>query len=134
MADYKDIIMGTFHSVVDKVKEVTESGTVRDIYDNGVSRAKSLGSMAKLMLEANGEGEELKKVYTEIGRMYYEQTETPEGVFVPLFEQAAKLAESIEEKQETLRAMKEQLSPQEKDIDVEVCEFDEVVSEEEKNK
>ena len=73
MADYKDIISGTINSIVGKVKEVAESGAVRDIYENGANRAKSYGRIAKLALELNGENEELKRVYTEIGRLYYEQ-------------------------------------------------------------
>ena len=72
MADYKDIIAGTINSIVGKVKEVAESGAVRDIYENGANRAKSYGRIAKLALELNGENEELKRVYTEIGRLYYE--------------------------------------------------------------
>ena len=73
MADYKDIISGTINSIVGKVKEVAESGAVRDIYENGANRAKSYGRIAKLALELNGENEELKRVYTEIGRLYYDQ-------------------------------------------------------------
>ena len=73
MADYKDIIKGTLSSIAGKVKEVAESGTVRDIYDKGASRAKSYTRIAKLTLEMNGESEELKRVYTEIGKLYYEQ-------------------------------------------------------------
>ena len=64
MADYKDIIAGTINSIVGKVKEVAESGAVRDIYENGANRAKSYGRIAKLALELNGENEELKRVYT----------------------------------------------------------------------
>ena len=77
MADYKDIISGTINSIVGKVKEVAESGAVRDIYENGANRAKSYGRIAKLALELNGENEELKRVYTEIGRLYYEQAKDP---------------------------------------------------------
>ena len=66
MTDYKDIISGTINSIVGKVKEVAESGAVRDIYENGANRAKSYGRIAKLALELNGENEELKRVYTEI--------------------------------------------------------------------
>ena len=54
MADYKDIISGTINSIVGKVKEVAESGAVRDIYENGANRAKSYGRIAKLALELNG--------------------------------------------------------------------------------
>ena len=77
MADYKDIIAGTINSIVGKVKEVAESGAVRDIYENGANRAKSYGRIAKLALELNGENEELKRVYTEIGRRTTSRPRTP---------------------------------------------------------
>ena len=100
MADYKDIISGTINSIVGKVKEVAESGAVRDIYENGANRAKSYGRIAKLALELNGENEELKRVYTEIGRLYYEQAkDAPEGFFAPLFAQAEEICGRIAAKE-----------------------------------
>ena len=113
MADYKDIISGTINSIVGKVKEVAESGAVRDIYENGANRAKSYGRIAKLALELNGENEELKRVYTEIGRLYYEQAkDAPEGFFAPLFAQAEEICGRIAAKED------------ETHIDVEIGEFD----------
>ena len=53
MADYKDIISGTINSIVGKVKEVAESGAVRDIYENGANRAKSYGRIAAKEDEIN---------------------------------------------------------------------------------
>ena len=67
MADYKDIITGTLNNIVGKVKEVADSGAIKDIYEHGANRAKSYGQMAKLSLEINGDSEELKRVYAEIG-------------------------------------------------------------------
>ena len=32
MADYKDIITGTLNNIVSKVKEVADSGAIKDIY------------------------------------------------------------------------------------------------------
>ena len=72
MADYKDIITGTLNNIVGKVKEVADSGAIKDIYEHGANRARSYGQMAKLSLEINGDSEELKRVYAEIGRLYYE--------------------------------------------------------------
>ena len=65
MADYKDIITGTLNNIVGKVKEVADSGAIKDIYEHGANRAKSYGQMAKLSLEINGDSEELKRVYAE---------------------------------------------------------------------
>ena len=65
MADYKDIITGTLSNIVGKVKEVADSGAIKDIYEHGANRAKSYGQMAKLSLEINGDSEELKRVYAD---------------------------------------------------------------------
>ena len=130
MADYKDIIKGTLSSIAGKVKEVAESGTVRDIYDKGASRAKSYTRIAKLTLEMNGESEELKRVYTEIGKLYYEQAkDAPEGFFAPLFSQVKEISDSILAKEEEINAMKAEFEAEcaAKDIDVEIGEFDDVV-------
>ena len=130
MADYKDIIKGTPSSIAGKVKEVAESGTVRDIYDKGASRAKSYTRIAKLTLEMNGESEELKRVYTEIGKLYYEQAkDAPEGFFAPLFSQVKEISDSILAKEEEINAMKAEFEAEcaAKDIDVEIGEFDDVV-------
>ena len=130
MADYKDIIKGTLSSIAGKVKEVAESGTVRDIYDKGASRAKAYSRIAKLTLEMNGESEELKRVYTEIGKLYYDQAkDAPEGFFAPLFNQVQEISASILAKEEEINAMKAEFEAEAaaKDIEVEVCAFDEVV-------
>ena len=130
MADYKDIIKCTLSSIAGKVKEVAESGTVRDIYDKGTSRAKSYTRIAKLTLEMNGESEELKRVYTEIGKLYYEQAkDAPEGFFAPLFSQVKEISDSILAKEEEINAMKAEFEAEcaAKDIDVEIGEFDDIV-------
>lgn len=109
MASYKDIITGTLNNIAGKVKEAAESGAIMDIYEHGASRAKSYGQIAKLSLEINGDSEELKKVYAEIGRLYYDQAkEAPEGYFAPLFEQAGTLIAGINDKQAQIQAMKEE--------------------------
>ncbi len=129
MADYKDIIAGTINSIVGKVKEGAESGAVRDIYENGANRAKSYGRIAKLALELNGENEELKRVYTEIGRLYYEQAkDAPEGFFAPLFAQAEEICGRIAAKEDEINSLKADVAAatgcDEADIDVEIGEFD----------
>ena len=66
---------------------------VLDIYAQGTERAKALGQIAKLSIELKNEHDELQRIYTEIGRMYYDQAKAaPEGPFVPLFDQANRTA------------------------------------------
>ena len=154
MADYKDIITGTISNLVgkakelaqsdtvtqfvDKVKDTAENNSVRDIYAQGTGRAKSYGRIAKLSLEINGESQELNRVYTEIGKLYYEQAkDAPEGFYAGLFSQARELAESIAAKEAEISAMKAEFaaadSGTDPDIDVEIGDFEDIVSATEKD-
>ena len=143
MADYKDIITGTISNLMGKVKEVAENpnvkdavdkvkaaaedtvgkvkeaaegSTVKEVYDQGASRVKSYGRIAKLSLEMNGDYEELKRVYTEIGKLCYDQfRDAPEGFFAPLFAQVEEISARIERSEAEIEAMKA-----EADISVEI--------------
>ena len=130
MADYKDILSGTFGKVVGRVKEAADSTGVLDVYARGTDRAKALGTLAKLSLELNGDYDELKRVYAEIGRLYFEQArEKPEGIFVPLFEQANRLSGAIRERRQEIDALKAQhLDPAQSTADQGFADFDAVVS------
>ena len=137
--DLKNIITGTINNIVGKVKDVAESTdvkeTVKDIYEQGSSKVKAYGQIAKLSLELTGDKEELKKLYTEIGRLYFEETQEPDAFFAPLFEQTREVYSRIQEKEALIGALKEAEAECcaegeeycEGDIEVEVCEFEEVV-------
>ncbi|MGI5976099.1 MAG: hypothetical protein ACOX68_00160 [Candidatus Limivicinus sp.] len=135
MADYKDIIKGTFKSIADKVKDVAENNSVKDICEAGADRAKAYGAIAKLTLEINGEVEELKRVYTEIGKLYYEQAhENPDGFFASLFSQVEKINEEIQEDEDEIEILKTQIDcASGKDIEVDIGEFEDVVADTEKD-
>ena len=149
MADYKDIITGTISNIMGKVKEVAESpnvkeavdkvkaaaedtvgkvkeaaegSTVKEVYEQGASRVKSYGRIAKLSLEMNGDYEELKRVYTEIGKLCYDQfKDEPEGFFAPLFAQVEEISARIERSEAEIEAMKAEAGCQEEpDISVEI--------------
>ena len=131
MADYKEL----FGSLVNKAKDVMDSTGVTEVYQKGASRTKAYSRIARLTLDTNSQAEELRKVYTEIGRLYFEQArENPEGVFAPLFAQAGKLLDELKAKEEELEELKRSLGAEaeEKDIEVEITqdidEFDQVVS------
>ena len=130
MADYKDILSGTLGKLADKVKETASATGVLDVYAQGANRAKAFGQLAKMTLELNGEHEELQRIYTEIGRLYFEQAkDAPEGFFVPLFEQANRVPASIRAKRAKIDELKEHYGVSEQsDIDVEIGDFDDVVS------
>ena len=149
MADYKDIITGTISNIMGKVKEVAESpnvkeavdkvkaaaedtvgkvkeaaegSTVKEVCEQGASRVKSYGRIAKLNLEMNGDYEELKRVYTEIGKLCYDQfKDAPEGFFAPLFAQVEEISARIERSEAEIEAMKAETGCQEEpDISVEI--------------
>ena len=149
MADYKDIITGTISNIMGKVKEVAESpnvkeavdkvkavaedtvgkvkeaaegSTVKEVYEQGASRVNSYGRIAKLNLEMNGDYEELKRVYTEIGKLCYDQfKDAPEGFFAPLFAQVEEISARIERSEAEIEAMKAEAGCQEEpDISVEI--------------
>ena len=131
MADYKEL----FGSLVNKAKDVMDSTGVTEVYQKGANRTKAYSRIARLTLDTNSQAEELRKVYTEIGRLYFEQArENPEGVFAPLFAQAGKLMDELKAKEAELEQLKNGLrdEAEEKDIEVEITqdidEFDQVVS------
>lgn len=130
MANYKDIITGTLNNLVSKAKEAADNGTVRNIYEHGSARAKAYARIAKLGLEVNGDTEELRRVYTEIGKLYYEENrDNPQGFFAPLFQQAEELTERIKAKSDEMDALKDEAAQTaDKDLEVEIGDFEDVVS------
>ena len=133
MANYKDMLSGTFRSISDKVKEVSEAGGVREIYARGAERAKSYAHAAKLSLQINGESEELRKVYTEIGKLFFEQNEAaPGALYEGLFARANELRAALRGKEEEIRALREGFEAEraEKagDIEVEIGNFEDIVN------
>lgn len=130
MADYRDIFSGTIEKLAGKVKEAADSSGVLDAYTQGTNRAIAYGQIAKLTLELSGQQEELKRVYTEIGRLYFEQAGIePTGLFVPLFEKAQRINGGIQEKRARIDALKrESGAAAGRDIDADIVDFDDVVS------
>lgn len=131
MADYKDLINGTLQSLAGKLRDTAESAGVKEIYAQGAERAKAYGRITKLTLALNSDNSELSRVYTEIGRLYYEQARlNPEGYFAPLFAQADQLTQSIHQKQDEIAALKGEMEEARaaRDIDVEIADFEQIVN------
>lgn len=130
MADYRDILTGTLGKLADKVRDSDAVGSVTEVYAKGADRARAFGQITRLTLALNGEQEELNRVFAEIGRLYFEQAAAaPEGCFAPLFRQAERLADGIREKQSRIDALKARHADGGlRDIEVEIGDFDEVVS------
>lgn len=129
MADYKDIIAGTIKNLAGKVKGVAESSTVRGLYEHGAERAKSYGAIAKLSLEISGDTEELKRAYTEIGKLYFEENrENPDGFYQALFANVEEINARIHANEDAINEIKAQIEAENAaDIDVEVGSFEDIV-------
>ena len=107
MADYKSMIKGTISAVGKKAKEYVESGALKDAYARGSTTAMCYANIAKLNLQINGELEEQKKVFTEIGRQYYDQNrDCAEGKFAVLFQELQAIDDRIEIMRTELEAAK----------------------------
>lgn len=139
MSDTLDKLTGALGELVKKAKEVgtqaveavDRNGMVRDAYARGAERTKTYGRIAKLTLELNGENDEMRKIYTEIGKLYFEQSgENAEGFFAPLCAQARETADRIRALEDEIRALRDSVLPEgaEKDIEVEIGAFDDIVS------
>ncbi len=107
MADYKEIL----GALINKAKGAVEGSGIADVYQKGAGRTKAYAKIARLTLDLNSQADELRKVYTEIGKLYFEQAKETE---------LAALKEALKE------------AAAEKDIEVEITEdvqsFDEVVN------
>lgn len=78
----------------ERAKNFTDGDPVKDFTD----RAKKIRANTKLAFEANGVNEDLKKVYMEIGKLYFETAEAEEGsYFEPLFRKARQLNDQLDE-------------------------------------
>ena len=129
MSSYKDILTDALDSIGSKVKEVTESGAVRGIYEQGADRMKNVARAAKLTVESSRDSDELKKVYTEIGKLCFEENRTAPGpLYAGLFAQAEELLASLQSKREELGAMKADYEAARGDIEVEIGDFEDIVN------
>ena len=130
MADYRDML----RNLAAIAKDAADSSGVTDVYARGAGRAKAFGQITKLTLESNRDLEELRRVYAEIGKLYFEQAKAaPEGIFVPLFEQANRLTDSIRERRREIDALKAQhLDGSGPEADGDFGDFDAVVSQTER--
>ena len=138
MSDTMDSILGTLGGLAKKAREVgaqaieavDRDGTVRGTYRKGAERTKAYAKIAKLTLALNSENEELRKIYTEIGKLYFEQTRgSAGGPFAPLFAQAEAKARKLGELETEIAALRESTAENGgKDIEVEIGAFDDIVS------
>lgn len=94
--EYNDKIIAAFRNLGKTTETFTEKSGLKDIYDKCTNKVKSLGNYAKLSMKYNNLYEQLQKVYTEIGKIYYrEHYNLPESIYEVLFQKVAELNEEI---------------------------------------
>ena len=132
MKDYRDMLS----SLKDKVVDVAGKAVSDEMRDKVAGAAQAVGERAKyasrmtrMTVDCNAELERVKRTYTEIGRLYYEQAkDAPEGFFAPLFAQAEEICGRIAAKEDEINSLKADVAAatgcDEADIDVEIGEFD----------
>ena len=93
-----------------------------------MKRAKEVGGQTLEAVDKNG-------AVREIGKLYFEQQQgTANGFFAPLFAQAKERAENIRSIGAEIDSLREKIAEEsgEKDIEVEIGAFDDIVSADEK--
>lgn len=101
----KDAALSTLGRAVDGAKEFAGRAAVgaKNVAGTVAGKAKSGGSIVKLSMDAAGARENLKKLYLEIGKLYYElNKDTPEETFVRLFEEVRRTEELLAAKEAEL--------------------------------
>ena len=125
MSNYRDAL----NNLVGRARELAGSGAVRDVYEKGVSRTKSYARMAKLALSLKEDGDELNRVYAEIGRLFLEQNPiAPSADYTALFSKAQGLRGLIAQKQREMEDLKTDVGTDGADIEVEIGSFEDVVN------
>ena len=128
MSDYKDMLAGALDKMVEKVKDYTDGKSAREIYEEGVEKISGYGKRAMLMLDVTGAKEQLKKAYEDLGRQYFNDAKDSHGhEYDELFETIEELRNEIIAKEDEIDAIKYGDGSDEKDIDVEIIEYGEVV-------
>lgn len=132
MAGYRELLGDTLRTLGDKARELGESSGVRDIYARGAERAKSYARLAKLTIASNSDAEELRKAYTELGKLCYERGEpSPDAATAALFARIGELRESLRKKEEEIRAMHadyESKTAETPEMDADLSAFEDVVN------
>lgn len=99
--NFKESLKATFSGVADMAK---------NLVSNAGDKAKALARIAKLTLDINTEKENTKKVFAEIGKLYYETNSgNPGDFFVQLFDEVNLANENIASMEAELADLKDSL-------------------------
>jgi len=148
MSDYKDFVGSILNrakgladseavsGVVERVRGAAQNTGISEVFEKGSQRARSFGNATKLTVDLSRDYKELERVFCEIGKLFYQQSaSSPEGFFVPLFEQVETLRTSIAAKEAEIEAYKASFNtpdsgstaPTEADLDTRIDDFESIV-------
>lgn len=92
-------------------------GKAQDLVQAGVSKSKQLGELAKLNLSVAQEEDTIRKVYSEVGKLYYaEKGMAPDPEFAALCEKITASKVNIEELKARIEALKAAGAAEEADV------------------
>ena len=130
--ELKDKLLSALGQATEATKDFAgkAADATKDLAGKAAEKAKAGTRIAKLSVEISTEKENMKKTYTEIGKLYYDtHKDDPDGFFIQLCEEIAIAEKAIAEKEAEIAELKESFSAKDDpDIDVE---FEEVVAEDE---
>lgn len=107
MSEYKNMVKGTANAIGTKAKNYVESGKMRDAYLKGMTTAKCYANIAKLNLQINGQLEEQKDIFAEIGRLFYDENRDCVNVkYAALFDELEESDKKIDAMRSELEAIK----------------------------
>lgn len=96
--DIKDVVLSSIGKAADAGKGIA---------NKAADKAKSGARIAKLKVEIATEKENMKKAYTEIGKLYYDtHKDDPEGFFIQLCDEVALAQRNIADKEAEIDSLK----------------------------
>ena len=110
----KNVLGGVLETVSEKGKgyleTVSEMG--KDVVDTAKDKTRTAGRVAKLTMEINAEKNALEDVFTELGKIYYDEcANSAMGIFAQLCEEISFTAERIDVMEAELAELKATLVP-----------------------
>lgn len=99
-------------------------GSIRKLARTAARSTRRLGRITQLNLSIADEKKNIRHLYTDIGRLYYEaHKDDPEGFFVQLFQQLDASMDALNALETELGTLKAEKAPDEADsgIEVEIC-------------
>ena len=101
----KNKLLSTIGQASDGARDL--AGKAGEGAKNLADKAKDMGRIAKLNMEIASEKENMRKAFTEIGRMYYDaHKDDPDTLFIQLCEEIALAEKNVADKENEISLLK----------------------------